>query len=381
MRNSKYNQSIVAVIGFALTAPVIAQETYVEVSATGTGATVDAACKNALRAALEKGASAEIDVHRQSEHFTLIRETVNAHENELVADYKRLDTGDAAGGVKFCKVTAKIRISAVASAWAEVQGVLDRIGRPAIVVSIQERIDGRLQDSSILESQIEHRLLDAGFTVRAGAQVSAIANMETSDAASEENIVKIQAIAKDFGAQIFIIGTASADAAGLRDLYGQQTAMYNCEGMFKMYYTDTAEMLASESVPNLRGGARTHYTHSVQAGKKALENAGQELVDRCYNNVMERWAKRIAHGGEVVLEVQGASLADAIRIKKKLKGMDPDRIRRVDHSLTKGIATFRIQAKMTAIDLSELLVGDDWAALLEVVDLKTNRIQAKAMSK
>ena len=381
MRNSRYNKSIVAVIGLALTAPIIAQETYVEVSATGTGATVDSACKNALRAALEKGASAEIDMHRQSEHFKLIRDTVYANQGGLVADYKRLDTGDAAGGVKYCKVTAKIRISVVASAWAEVQGVLDRIGRPAIIVSIQERIDGRLQDSSILESQIEHRLLEAGFTVRAGAQVRAIAKMETADAASEENIVKIQAIAKDFGAQIFITGTASADAAGVRDLYGQQTAMYNCEGMFKMYYSDTAEMLASEAVPNIRGGARGYDALSVAAGKKALENAGQELVDRCYNNVMERWSKRITHGGEVVLEVQGVSLADAIRIKKKLKRMDSDRIRRVDHSLTKGIATFRIQATMTVEDLAELLVEDDWTALLEVVDLKTNRIQAKAISK
>ena len=298
MRNSRYNQSIVAVIGLALAAPIIAQETFVEVSATGTGATVDSACKNALRAALEKGASAEIDTHRQSEHFKLIRDTVYANQGGLIADYKRLDTGDAAGGVKFCKVTAKIRISVVASAWAEVQGVLDRIGRPAIIVSIQERIDGRLQDSSILESQIEQRLLDVGFTVRAGAQVRAIAKMETADAASEENIVKLQAIAKDFGAQIFITGTASADAAGIRDLYGQQTAMYNCEGMFKMYYTDTGEMLASESVPSQRGGTRTQYTHSVAAGKKALENAGQELVDRCYNNVMEHWSKRITHGGE-----------------------------------------------------------------------------------
>ena len=39
------------------------------------------------------------------------------------------------------------------------------------------------------------------------------------------------------------------------------------------------------------------------------------------------------------------------------------------------------QATMTAEDLVELVVEDDWAALLEVVDLKTNRIQAKAISK
>lgn len=363
-----------------VSSPVMAQDDIVDVPATGQGMSRESACQDALRRALEKGGGVEISSHSETENFELIRDTIYARADGIITDYKVVNESDGAGGIKICEIRAKVRKSAIASAWGEVQNLLDQVGRPVIVVYIQERIDGIEQDSSILESQIEHKLLEAGFTVRAGEQVRAIAEKESADAASEENVAKMQAIAKGFGAQIFISGTAQADAAGVRDLYGQATAMYNGDAMIKMYYTDTAELLASESLANWRGGARGYDTVSPQAGKKALENAGQELVERCYASVMKRWATRITAGGELVLEVEGINLTNAIKLKKKLEAIDTDRIRRVDQSLSKGIATFRIQAKMTAPTLAEYLVDDEWTALIEIVDLKTNRIQAKWVS-
>jgi hypothetical protein len=153
--------------------------------------------------------------------------------------------------------------------------------------------------------------------------------------------------------------------------------MYNGDGMVKMYYTDTAQLLASESLANWRGGARGFREDSPQAGKKALENAGQELVQRVYETVMRQWATQISAGGELILEVEGVNAVDAIKIKKRLQEMDPDRVLNVNQSLTKGIATFRIKAKMTAEDLAERLIAPDWAAHIELVDIKSNRLQAR----
>jgi hypothetical protein len=349
----------------------------VEVTATGQGVSADSARRDALRQALESGGGIEIASRSQVENFELIRDTIYARADGIITDYKVLEEGDAAGGVKFCKIIAKVSKSAIASTWGEVQNVLDQVGRPGVAVYIQERIDGVNQDSSILESQIEKRLLDAGFVVKAGDQLRAIAEREAADAASEENIAKMQAIAKDFGTQIFITGTAQANAAGVRDLFGEPTAMYNGDGMVKMYYTDTAQLLASESLANWRGGARGFREDSPQAGKKALENAGQELVQRVYETVMRQWATQISAGGELILEVEGVNAVDAIKIKKRLQEMDPDRVLNVNQSLTKGIATFRIKAKMTAEDLAERLIAPDWAAHIELVDIKSNRLQAR----
>jgi hypothetical protein len=377
MRNQRFigRWGLALVVGFAVQAA--AQENVVEVTVTGEGMSEDSARNDALRKALEQGGGVEISSHSQAENFQLIRDTIYARAEGIVSDYKILEQGDAAGGVKFCKIRAKVNKSAIATTWGEVQNVLDQVGRPGIAIYILERIDGLVQDSSILESQIENRLLKAGFNVYAGQQLRALAEKEGGDAGSEGNVAKVQAIAKDFGTQIFITGTAQANSAGVKELAGEPTAMYNGDGMIKMYYTDTAQMLASESLANWRGGARGFHTVSPQAGKKALENAGQELVERCYQSVMKQWATRISAGGELTLEVEGMSLADALKLKKKIQEISPDKIKNVNHAMTKGVVTFRIKAQMTAEELAEHLVGGEFARLIEIVDLKTNRIQAK----
>ena len=362
-----------------LIAPIVAVAQDVEtVTVIGEGMTEDEARRDALRKALELGGKTEIASHSQVENFELIRDTIYARSEGIVTDYKILRQGDLAGGTKYCEIRAQVSRNAVATSWAEVQNVLDQIGQPGIAVYILERIDGVKQDSSILESQIENRLLARGFTVYAGEQVRVIAEKEAADAESEANVAKMQAIAKDFGTQIFITGTAQTNAAGVRNLAGQSTAMYNGDAMIKMYYTDTGQLMASESVPNWRGGARGFFTHSPQAGKKALENAGQEVVERCYRNVMRQWATRISHGGELKLEIEGMTIAEALKLKTKIKAINPDKIVSVNGpKATKGIMTFRIKAKMTAEDLATYLVEDDWAQIIEIVDLKSNRIQAK----
>jgi len=377
MQNQRFigRLGLTLVVGFAVQAA--AQENVVEVTVTGEGMSEDSARNDALRKALEQGGGVEISSHSQAENFQLIRDTIYARAEGIVSDYKILEQGDAAGGVKFCKIRAKVNKSAIATTWGEVQNVLDQVGRPGIAIYILERIDGLVQDSSILESQIENRLLKAGFNVYAGQQLRALAEKEGGDAGSEGNVAKVQAIAKDFGTQIFITGTAQANSAGVKELAGEPTAMYNGDGMIKMYYTDTAQMLASESLANWRGGARGFHTVSPQAGKKALENAGEELVERCYQSVMKQWATRISAGGELTLEVEGMSLADALKLKKKIQDISADKIKNVNHSLTKGIVTFRIKAQMTAEELAEHLAGGEFAQIIEIVDLKTNRIQAK----
>ncbi len=347
------------------------------VTVEGVGTSPDSAKNDALRKALEQGGRVEISSHSNVDNFELIRDSIYSRAEGIVSDFKVLEQGPAAGGTFFCKIRAKVSKSAIATTWGEVQNVLDQVGRPGIAVYILERIDGVIQDSSILESKIEHRLLEAGFTVYAGEQIRRIMQKESSDAETEVNTAKVNAIAKNFGTQVFITGTAQANAAGVKTLAGQQTAMYNGDCMIKMYYTDTGQLLASESLPNWRGGARGFHTISPQAGKSALSNAGRDVVEKCYNSVMRRWATRISSGGEIELEVEGVTMGDVIRLKKYLKAIDADKVKNVNHAFSKGIAKFRIKAQFTAEEFVEFLVEPPFSDLIEVVDLTLARIQAK----
>ena len=146
-----------------------------------------------------------------------------------------------------------------------------------------------------------------------------------------------------------------------------------------MYYTDTGKLIASESLPQRRGGARGHYSFSPQAAKQALSVAGTDLVEKIYVTCMNQWATRLSSGGMIELEVSGLRAADAVIVKKKLAQIDG--VSSVNYKLTKGIATYRIKARINADTLVEHLVEGMWASLFEIVDIKPNRIQAKSVEK
>ena len=376
MKSAAIRPLLAIVAAFLMCTAAVGDE-MVTVTVKGEGISKDAALKDALRKALEQGGKNEIASYSQVENFELIRDTIYSRAEGIVSDYKILKEGPGIGGTYFVEIEAVVNKTAIATTWGEVQNVLDQLGRPGVMVCITESIDGVVDDSSILESKIEERLIKSGFDVYAGQQVRAIMDKEMEDAAAESNVAKMQAIAKNFGAQIFIVGHAHANQAGISEVAGTQLAMYNGDAVAKMFYTDTGKLIASESLPNWRGGARGHYSFSPQAGKMALSNAGTDLVEKIYVTCMGQWATRISAGDMIELEVENIKVPSAIKLKKMLEGLD--NVENVNYQYSKGIAKYRIKAKMSAQTMVEHLVEPEWAELVEIVDMQMNRIQAKGI--
>jgi hypothetical protein len=350
----------------------------VVVTVQGEGVTADTAFKDALRKALEQGGKQEISSHSEVENFVLIRDTIYARAEGVISDFRVLEQGPAMGGTYFCKLEAQVRKSAIASTWGEVQNVLDMVGRPGIAVSIVEKIDGNIETASILESKIEERLIKSGFEVYDSAQLKAKAEKEYNDAMADRDAAKMQAVAKNFGTLIFIVGAANANQAGLSNAYGESLAMYNCDAMAKMYYTDSGKLIASESIPQTRGGARGQSAFAPQAGKQALSTAGELLVEKIYQTCMQHWSTRISAGDTIELEVANIRIADAISLRQQLA--DIPGVQNTTYSFSKGIAAYRVQAAMPTEAFVEQLATGKFAALFEIVDVQLNRIQAKAKS-
>lgn len=350
----------------------------VEVEAEGEGETREQAVRYALRAALERGGQNEIFSDTKVENFQLMHDTIISRAQGLVKDFKVLREGEVAGGTYKVKIKALVSKSVLAATWAELQNVLNQVGRPRILVWINERIGSEPQEESLLENKIEERLLKSGFDIVARKGIEAIKRKEIADAAAANNVQKLQAMAKDFDAHIFITGTATATPAGMETAYNVPLAMYNCDVQVKMYYTDTAKLLASKSIPNARGGARTRKEYSPQAGKQALENVSRELIDAMYEQVMEQWATAISAGGELVLEIEGMTFGPANRLRKAIQEIE--RVQQVHMELTKGVARFRINAQLSATDLAEKLSEGEFEQAFEITDLKLNRIQGKVVS-
>jgi hypothetical protein len=285
-------------------------------------------------------------------------------------------------------IEATVRADVVTATWGEVQNVLDQIGRPKIMVSIDERIDGRFEPHSIVESRIEELFVKTGFDLVSRDAVAEIRRREAADAQDEGNAAKLARLAKDAGAHILIRGSANADRAGVENLYGTPAAFYNCDVQAKVYTADTGKLLASESVPAARRGLRSHHEFSPQAARAALvaatfprseEHREPALAIKLFESVMEQWSTQISAGGDIELEVEGVDFKTFVDLKKALAGLE--RVRSVDGDFSKGTALLRIKAAMQAPVLAELLTEKPFAAWLEVVDLKPNRIQAKAVAR
>jgi len=348
----------------------------VEVEAEGEGVNKEQALKAALRNALEKGGKQEIFSDSKVENYQLIHDTILSRAQGIVTDFKVLEEKKAMGGIVKVKIKALVSKSVLKESWGAIQNVLNQIGRPKIMVYIVERIDGKQEEQSLLETKIEERLLKSGFDMVAKTAIDANKKKEMDDAAATGNAAKAQAIAKELDADIFMVGTANANQAGMEDLYGTPAAFYNCDAQIKAYYTDSAKLLASKGLPNTRGGARGRKEFSPQAGKMALDFAGGNIVEELYAQVMEQWATQISAGGELVLEVNGANFKVANSLKKAIAEIEG--VNSVNMKFTKGVATYAINAKMGAQDLAEKLSEGEFEKMIEIQDLKLNRIQANA---
>ncbi len=362
----------------AVTAAPAGPDDVVVVEADGEGTDKEAATKAALRAALEKGGKNEIFSDSKVENFQLMHDTIITRAEGIVTDYQVVKGPEPVlgGGTVKIWIKAKVSKKALVDSWGAIQNVLNQLGRPKIMVYIIERIDGNLEEGSILEAELEKKLLASGFDLVDRNQIQAVMEKEKADAAVSDNVNKLQSVAKEFGAQIFITGTANANQAGMEDLYGAPVAFYNCDAQVKMFYTDSAKLLASVPMPQTRGGARGRKEFSPQAGKQALSFAGQRVIVDLYQQVLTQWSTAISAGGELILEVEGMKFVGANRLKKaisEIKGVE-----RVNFEMTKGIARFRINAKMGAQDLAEKLSEGDFEKAIDIEDLKLNRIQAKA---
>lgn len=348
----------------------------IEVEAEGKGLSLDEARRAALREALERGGRNEIFSETKVENYQVMHDTIIARAQGLVKDYRVIKEGPVVGGEYMCRIKAKVSRSVLAATWAELQNLLNQVGRPKVLVWINERIDDRPQEESLLETRIEERLLKSGFDIVARKAIQEIRQKELNDAASTGNTAKMQAIAKDFDAHIFVAGTANANHAEIGSAYNVPLVFYNCDAEVKVYYTDTGKLLASKGMPNTRGGARGKNQYSPQAGRQALENVSGELVDTIYQQVMEQWATAISAGGELILEIEGIKFAAANRLRRALQEME--KISSVNMELTGGVARYRINTKLSAQDLAERLSEGEFEKVLEITDLKLNRIQAKS---
>jgi hypothetical protein len=347
----------------------------VEVTVTGSGLSEEEAISDAKRRAVEKGAGAYIYSQSKTDNFVLVKDTILARSAGYVQKFtligKPKKTED--GAVEL-RARVVVSVKGIVDTWGVVTNLLTEMGRPKIMVSINERIDNWSQEASTLQTGIENMLLKSGFLLVNSKQIKAIdrKNMRAAIAANKPDVV--QAIAKQYGAQLFITGTASASSGGVRYISGIRLHRYGAICNVTCFRSDTAQILSSRK----DSASQSDRTAGKVAAFRALGICSLRIAPKIRNDILRFWMDVFEGRGEVQLVVEKIKALAYFKLKKALKGVKG--VNQVNGKFASNVATISIQCETNAEKLAEVL-AEQFDGVFEISDISQNVIKATYIKK
>jgi len=341
----------------------------VEVTVTGAGVSEEDALRDAMRKAIESGAGTFISSQSQTKDFALVRDTVLARAAGFVQSKQIISKNTLPDGTWEVKITATVSVQGIEDTWGAVTTLLQQMGRPKIMVFIREKIAEKVQDDSTLQTRIENILLKSGFLLVDKNQLKEIDLKDLAAAAAEDSPAKVQAIAKRFGAQIFITGVANCTAGPRSTVGGVLLFPYQAEANVRTFRSDTAQMLSSIPGPPARGVDRVWRS----AAQKALDAQARTIAPRVLTDILTFWQEALAGRGEVQLHIEGATFMQYTALKKKLKEIK--QIKDLNAKFANQIVECSLQSDVNAETLAEKIA--EALTELEITDVSQNVIKAQ----
>ena len=341
----------------------------VKVTVVGAGASDAEALSAAKRAAVEKGAGTFIYSHSEVKDFALTKDTILARAAGFVQSHEVVSTKRLPDGTTELKIIAVVSVKGIEDTWGVVTSLLQEVGRPKIMVFISEKVDNVLMDDSVVQTRIENMLLKSGFLLVNKEQIAAIDRKDLAAAAAEDSPERLQAIAKQFGAQIFISGTANTNAGPTTSVGGVQLFPYQADSTIRCYNSDTAESITSIPGEPTRGVERV----ARSGAQKSLDAQAQLVAPRVVADILEHWQDALSGRGEVKMVVDGVTFKQYSDLKKRLATIG--QIKQVGGNFANQTAMLSLQAEMGAEKLAEKI--SEQLPDVEITDISANVIKAK----
>ena len=339
-----------------------------KVTVTGSGMTKEEALRDAMRKAVEKGAGALIYSESKTKDFVLVKDTVLSRATGFVQSHEVISENESEDGVWEIKIEAVVSVKGIEDTWGAVTTLLKQMGRPKIMVFITERIEGRNVESSKVQTRIENVLLKSGFILVNKEQLKAIDQKDLTAAIAEDKPDKVQAIAKRFGAQLFITGTATATAGEFKRIGGIPIYTYQTDANIKCFRSDTGQLLSSVPGAPTRGANRVW----LSAANMSLDLQAKQVTPEVRADILQFWQDALAGRGEVKMEVTDISFKQYLALKKALKTVKV--VKDVTVKYSNKVATCSIESSVNAETLAEAIM--EVYENLEISDITQNVIKA-----
>ena len=379
MRNALCGLAALCIIVALTACPAPAQvkkisDNLVQVTVTGQGMDEAEAMHDAKRKAVEQGAGTKIYSHSQTKDFVLIKDTILARAAGFVQSVKILKKGEDED-IYMVKIEAVVSIKGIEDAWGVTTNLLKEMGRPKIMVFVSEKMGTDVVEDSTVQTRIENMLLKSGFLLVNKKQLKANDQMAIKAAILENKPSVVQTIAKRFGAQLFISGTAYATAGEVKTMGGVQFYTYEAEANIKCYRSDTAQLVSSIPGESTRGVQRVWRS----AAKQSLDSQAKIIAPRVQFNILQFWQDALSGRGEIILEVvKFTKASDYFKLKRALKKVKG--VKAVNGKYNNKSAKISIESDTNAEALAERL-SEALEDVLEISDISQNVIKAEFVKK
>lgn len=332
------------------------------IEAAGEGVTEEAAKKDALRNALERGAGVIIQNESLTVDWQLARDVVLAETRGTIETFDVLSMKRDRGVFK-----AKVRAVVSTTLIAKDLSILHFLSNhQRIACAVVDFADGRPMETTLAQSSFEKALLAKKFNVVDPSQVEAIKARDRLDSFRDPALA--QKLGKRWGCDILIAGKGHTSFAKVEEVYGVQQTFYTATIEAKALLVSSGKVVASENVTIRRGGRS-----AASAQKLALSGAGDEIARSLIKKIVLHLRKSSLDEAAIELLVKGVDFKQLVAVEaalKKVKGIQ----KVVQRSYHDGTATLECRFKGDARTLA-IHIGELQSPKLKIVSVEGNRIE------
>ncbi|MBI1883872.1 MAG: hypothetical protein HYS08_06660 [Chlamydiae bacterium] len=268
--------------GFQLSAQVA--ETAIEAEGKSVGNSLqahDEALNRALRNAIEQGVGSIIDSETMVSNFQLLDDQVYSQVKGYVTSYEVINDNQGQDGLYVIRVRAVVALGLLEKNLKALKITMKRRENPRVMFIFAELIDGLEQAGAVTQTEMERAFLAKDFPLVDKNQIQMI--KERDAALSYADPQKAAALGRQSGAEMVVVGQATADLIDHSRPYGVSVFAYRSQISARVIKTDTAEVMVSDDVEGeARGGGR------IPTAKDALRFGAGQLADKLMSEMVEK---------------------------------------------------------------------------------------------
>ncbi len=321
------------------------------------------ALKEAFRIAVEQAVGFQVKSESLVQNSQLISDRILVKAEGYVKKWSVLREGRE-GDQYVTEITAQVHRGMLNKDLflngIDVQQVYDWIGKPRLLVLINDNVDGKNSLTSVARAEVESLFKAKGVMVLSNEQLQKIQQRDVQLAFDRPD--KAAALGKRFGAEIVIVGTCLAQFSRELDIAGFKQVFYTAQLDAKAYRTSNAEILMAKVYSETPGENDTSAMGKKDAAQRAIQNIVRISARDIVFQVVKHWSEGLSKGSTYQFIISGVKGSETTALEKYLANL-PDVLNVFRRSYNRGTAEIEVECNAPQSSLVEALENYKGVAL------------------